>query len=160
MKALKNGFLLAALTLGAGLQAQAQVEKVALRTTGISCGSCAEISEVFLKKLAGVSNVNIVVEKELIMLTLKPNIAFQPWDIREVLEKSEVGVVQIQISAKGAVTEENGKKFLVAGKDKFVILPTSVAKVETGVKGTFQGTVNDHPDPMELKLLSFTPETK
>src|SRR5215470_3920168 len=93
-----------------------QVEKVAMRTTGISCGVCAAVSELNFRRLGGVEKVDISLAKEAIMLTYKPGAAFDPRGIREVLRPLEVGVVQFQISARGRVQEQGGKRLFVAGK--------------------------------------------
>ncbi len=45
-----------ALALSAPLLAQ--VEKVAMRTSGISCGTCAAVSEIYLRQLGGIDKIN------------------------------------------------------------------------------------------------------
>ncbi len=84
----------------AAVPGSAQVEKVALRTTGISCGSCAPVAEMFLKRVNTVGKVFVDVEKEAILITLKPGAPFEPCDLRDAVERAEAGVVQIQISAR------------------------------------------------------------
>ena len=109
------------LMLTTAIPALAQVDKVGVRTNGISCGDCAAISEIYLRRLPGVDKVVISMSQEAVLVIYKPGTAFQPWDIRDALEKTEVGVVQIQISAHGHVQEQGAKKFFVAGKDKFLL---------------------------------------
>ena len=46
------GLAFALLSLAA-IPASAQVEKVEMHTVGISCGACAAISEVYLRRLDG-----------------------------------------------------------------------------------------------------------
>src|SRR5579871_5177394 len=115
-------FLLVVITVSMALPAMAQVEKVAIRTTGISCGTCAAVSELYLKRLPSVDKVIISMKNEAVMVSYKPNSSFQPKELRDVLKKTEVGVTQLQISARGRVQEQAGKKFFVAGKDKFVLI--------------------------------------
>ena len=60
MKLQKRILLLSTLALASVMPVLAQVEKVAMRTTGISCGSCAAVSEINLRRLvAGVDKVTI-----------------------------------------------------------------------------------------------------
>ena len=150
---------IAALVLGARTPGLAQVDKVAMRTPGLSCGECAAISEIYLRRLEGVDKVQISKSAEAILITYKPGASFQPWDIREALDRTDVGVAQFQISAHGKVQEEKGKRFFVAGKDKFLLAPGPV-KVPSEISVTVEAIVNDRTDPMELKILSFKPLTK
>src|SRR5579863_3575430 len=89
--------LLSMLLFLASLPASAQVEKVAMRTTGISCGVCAGLSEVYFRRMPGIDAVKISLSKEAIMLTYKPGATFDPKAIRDLLRPMDVGVVQFQI---------------------------------------------------------------
>src|ERR1041385_3504523 len=93
------------------LPAMAQVDKVAIRTTGISCGTCAAVSEIYLKRLPNVDKVAISIKNEAVLVSYKAGATFQPKDLRDVLKKTEVGVTQFQISARGRVQEQAGKRF-------------------------------------------------
>ena len=160
MRLRKSGSLLAAaaaLLLGLVAPGWAQVDKAAMRTSGISCGECAAIAEVYLRRLDGVADVTIHKAQEIVIISYKPGAAFNPYDIREALDKTDVPVVQFQIDARGRLQEEKGKQFFVAGKDKFLVLPASPAKVPAGATVHVVGIVNDRPDPMELKVLQVNP---
>ncbi len=159
MKAWKRMPLLvavAALALVAEIPALAQVDKIAVRTHGLSCGDCAMVSEVYLKRLPAIDQVKISMSQELIVVTLKPNALFDAFEIRDALDRTEVDVLQFQISARGRVQDVAGKKIFVAGKNKFV-LATSPIKVPSDAPITIEGIVNDKPDPMELKPLNVKP---
>src|ERR1700693_6141945 len=101
---------------------EGQVEKLAMRTTGISCGICAGLSEIYFHRLPGVDKVKISLSQEAIMLTYKPGAKFDPHAIRKILEPLKVGVVQFQIGVRGQVHQSGGKRILEAGDDKFVVL--------------------------------------
>jgi len=158
MRLRKQTALVMVLALTAAIPALAQVDKVGVRTSGISCGDCAAISEIYLRRLQGVDKVVISRSQEVVIVTYKAGTAFQPWDIRDVLEKTEVGVVQIQISAHGHLQEQGAKKFFVAGKDKFLLVasPTS-PKIPPDTQVSIEGIVNDHTDPMQLRVLTVNP---
>src|ERR1700730_11048994 len=100
---LRKKHLLALLILLPAMPVSAQVEKVAMRTTGISCGYCAGLSELSFRKVPGVENVAISLSKEAIMLSYKPGAIFDPAGIRKILEAWKVGVVQFQINARGRI---------------------------------------------------------
>ena len=147
-----------ALALASALPGFAQVEKVAMRTTGISCGVCAGLSEIYFKRLPGVDKVAISLSKEAIMLTYKPGAAFDPRAIRKVLEPLEVGVVQFQISARGRVQEQGGKRFFVAGRDRFAVADAANAPaIPLDAPVAVEAILNDRLDPMEVRILNFKP---
>src|ERR1700679_3423571 len=126
MKLQKQKLVLSFLILLPAIPLSAQVEKVAMRTTGISCGFCAGLSELSFRRVPGVDKVAISLPKEAIMLSYKPGAAFDPTGIRKILEPLKVGVVEFQISARGRVGEKSGKKFFRASKYLFAL--TAVPK--------------------------------
>jgi hypothetical protein len=145
-----------ALLLVVGAPAPAQVEKIAMRTTGISCGICAGLSEIYFRRLPGVDQVKISLRTEAIMLTYKPGASFDPEGIRKILEPMKVGVVQFQIGARGEAEESGGKRFFLAGSYKFALLdaidsPTLPLHTQVRV----EGILFDHARPMELKVLTL-----
>jgi copper chaperone CopZ len=140
------------------IPALSQVEKVAIRTTGISCGVCAGLSEYYFKRMDGVDKVTISLSQEAIMLSYKPDSVFDPAAIRRVLKSMEVGVVQLQINARGSVQEQRGKRFFLAGKNKFVLVAAGNAPgLPIGTPVSIEGILNDRVDPMEVKILNFKP---
>ena len=152
-----NTLLLLVLLLTLIVPLWSQVETVAMHTTGISCGVCAAVSEINLKRMPGVERVAISLAKEEIILSFKAEAAFSPRRIREVLQPLEVGVVQFQISARGYVQGQDGKRFFMAGKDKFVLVPTGDAPLPRDTAVLIEAILNDRLEPMELKILSFKP---
>jgi hypothetical protein len=133
----------------------AQVERVAMRTIKLSCGVCAVFSEIYLRQLGTIDKISISKSKEAVMITYKPGASFQPSDIRGALKKTEVGVAQFQIGARGRVQQQAGKQFFVAGKDKFLLVsaPNS-PKIPAGSTVSIEGVVNDSSNPMELSVMT------
>ena len=156
MKPQKQPLLLSVL-LTSTMPLLAQVEKVAIRTSGISCGVCAGLSELHFKRLPGVDNVRISLSQEAIMLTYKPGATFDPEGIRKFLGSLEVGVVQFQISAQGCVQEQDGKRFFIAGKDRFILVPAGDGPIPGDTPVLIEAILNDRLDPMELRILKFKP---
>jgi copper chaperone CopZ len=144
--------------LAASGPAFAQVQQLAIRTTGISCGTCAAVSEFYLRRLAGVEAVQISLTKEAILVRYKPRADFQPQEVRAALGRTDVGVLQFQISARGRVHEQNGKRFFVAGKNRFVLTADPAAPAAPpGTPVLIEATLNDQVDPMELKVMTIKP---
>ena len=146
--------------LASAAPAFAQVEKVAVRTTGISCGTCAAFSEVYLRRLAGVDSIKISLSNEAILVSYKPDAVFQPKDIRDVLKRTDVGVLQFQITARGRVLEQSGQRFFVAGRDRFLLAAAGDApKPPLGAPVLIEAMLNDLVDPMALKVMTVKPIT-
>src|SRR5256712_12430694 len=119
MNLYKHIVALGALTVITALPAAAQVEKVAIKTTGISCVTCAAVSEIYLRRLPSIDKFNISLKNEAVMVSYKPGSSFQPKDLRDVFSKTDVAVTQMQISARGRVQEQAGKRFFSAGTGRF-----------------------------------------
>lgn len=90
------------------------------------------------------------------MLSYKPDSAFDPAAIRRVLKSMEVGVKQFQIDAQGRVQEQGGKRFFVAGKNRFV-LAANGPSIQLGAPVSIDAILNDQLNPMEVKILNFKP---
>jgi|SRR5438445_1918469 len=143
------------------LPAAAQVERVAVRTTGISCGTCAAVSEFYLRRLPSIDKVDISLKNEAVMVSYKPGSSFQPKDLREIFQKTDVAVTQMQISARGRVQEQAGKRFFIAGKDKFLLVSAANSpQVPANTPVAVEAVVNDRVDPMELRVMTFKPITQ
>jgi len=158
MKLQKLVPLMPALMFAFALPAWAQVEKAAMRTTQLSCGVCAVVSEVQLRRIAGVDKVTISKSTEVVIVTYKPGALFLPEEIRKVLEPLKVGIAQFQVSARGHVQDQGGKRFFVAGRDRFVLTAAANApKPPSGTPVLIEAILNDKLNPMELRVLSFKP---
>ena len=156
MRSLRRIFGLLPLLFAVSLPASGQVDKIAMRTTGISCGICAGLSEVYFRRLPGIDQVKISLRNEAILLTYKPGAKFDPEAIRKVLDPLKVGVVQFQIGARGDVRESEGKQFLQAGKDTFLIRDAiDSPTLPLGTPLRIEGILFDHATPMEIKVLTF-----
>ena len=128
-----------------------------MRTTGISCGTCAFVSEVYLRQLSGIDAIKISLTTESVLVTYKPNAVFQPKDLRDALKKTDVGVLQFQVSARGRVHEQDGKRFLVAGRDRFVLMASEGLEIPLDKPVSIEAMLNDLADPMELKVMTVKP---
>lgn len=158
MKPRKEILLSFGLMLALAMSALAQVEKAAMRTKGISCGVCAVVSEVHLRGIAGVDKVTISKSAESVVVSYKPGAPFQPAEIRKAVEGLNVAIAQFEVSVRGRVQDEGGKRFFLAGKDRFVLASAANApKVPSGTPVVIEAILNDKVNPMELRVLAFKP---
>ena len=160
MKRPQHLLLFAFALLASAGPAFAQVEKVAVRTTGISCGTCAAFSEIYLRRLAGVDSIKISLSTEAILVSYRTGAAFHPKEIRDVLKRTDVGVLQFQITARGRVLEQGSQRFFVAGRDRFLLAAAADApRPPPGSPVRIEAMLNDLVDPMELKVMTVKPIT-
>ena len=111
-----------------------------------------------MRRLAAVDSIKISLSNEAILISYKPGAVFQPKDLRDALQKTDVGVLQFQISARGRVQERGGNRFFVAGKDRFALVadPTG-PKIPSDTAVLIEATLNDQTNPMELKVMTVKP---
>ena len=109
--------------------------------------------EIALRRLDGVDKISISISKQRFQVTYKSGVSFQPWDIRDAVAKADVEVLRFRIIAQGRVHEEGGKRFFVAGKDRFLLVASSRISSEGTI--SIEGTVDDSTEPLQLKLLQF-----
>lgn len=144
------------LLLAALEPALAQVEKVTIPTTGISCGVCAVVSEIQFRRIAGVEAVKISLSTETVVLSYEPGATFAGLPIRQVLQPLGVGVLRFEVSALGRIEQQGEKRYFVAGKNRFAVVPPASGNaVRAGAPASVVGIVDDQKDPPELKILSF-----
>jgi hypothetical protein len=111
--------------------------------------------EIALRRLDGVDKISISISEQRFQVTYKSGASFQPWEIRDAVAKAEVEVVRFRVSARGRVHEEGGKRFFVAGKDKFLLVASPKIPSESPI--SIEGTVDDSAEPLQLKVLQFKP---
>ena len=110
--------------------------------------------EAALRRLEGVDKISISVSEQKFQVTLKPGTAFHPADIRGAVGKAGVKVTRFRIDARGHVQEEAGKRYFLAGEDKFRLAGTT--KFPDGPVA-IEGTVDDAAMPFQLKVMKFKP---
>jgi hypothetical protein len=111
--------------------------------------------EIALRRLEGVDKISISISQQRFQVTYKPGASFQPSQIRAAVAQADVMVVRFRISARGRVLEQAGKRFFVAGKDKFLLVASPQITSENPI--SIDGTVDDSSEPLKLKVVQFKP---
>lgn len=83
----------------------------------------------------------------------KPDASFQPKAVRDAVSPLGITVVRFHVAARGEVQEEDGKKYLLAGKNRFLI--PNPPEVPAGARIGVMAVVNDSETPYELKIDDF-----
>jgi len=151
-------FKIAAVLALAPVSGLAQVEKVEILTSGISCGVCAAVSEVQFRRMEGIGKVTINLSKETITLHYKPDAGFSAQALQRVLEPLNVQILRIRIAAQGRVEDgPEGKKSLVAGRNRFVVqLPPGARTIAPKEHLLVEGLLIGTGETMECKVATVT----
>ena len=111
--------------------------------------------EIALRRLDGVDKISISISEQRFQITYKPGAHFQPSEIRDAVAKADVEVVRFRIIARGRALAEGGRRFFVAGKDKFLLTASPKIPLESTI--SIEGTVDDSGEPPRLKILAIKP---
>jgi|SRR3954468_24967379 hypothetical protein len=111
--------------------------------------------ETALRRLEGVDRISISVAEQKFEVTYKPGAVFRPAELRAAVGKAGVKVVRFRISARGRVQEEGGKRFFLAGDDKFLL--ASAPKISLDRPLSIEGSVDDAAAPWQLRIFKSKP---
>ena len=112
--------------------------------------------EVAIRRLDGVDQVEISMQRQQVAVTYKGAASFQPQALREAVGHASVSIVRFQIQARGRLQVQGDKQFFLAGKDRFLLVsPPKMPDDQTLLIGG--EILNDAATPMELKVVDFRP---
>jgi len=110
--------------------------------------------EVAIRRLDGVDEVAISMQRQQLSVTYKGAASFQPQPLREAVGHASVKIVRFQIQARGRLQVQGDKQFLLAGKDRFLLInPPKMPDDQTLLVGG--EVLKDSTTPMELKVVDF-----
>jgi len=110
--------------------------------------------EIALRRLEGVDQVAISMEKQEVAVSYKGAASFDPNALREAVGHASVKILRFNIQARGRLQVQGDRQFLIAGKDRFLLVgPPKMPDDQTLlVNGE---VLKDAASPMELKVVSF-----
>src|SRR5215510_9454250 len=111
--------------------------------------------EIALRRLDGVDKISISISEQRFEVSFKPEASFQPAKIRAAVAQADVKVVRFRINARGRIHNQAGKRYFVAGNDKFLLTGSPVIPSEATL--FIMGAVDDSTEPLQLKVLQFKP---
>jgi len=145
--------------LAARFSGSAQVNRVEILTSGISCGVCAVVSEIQFRRMPGVGKVDISLSNESITISYGPDAEFSPEAIHQILQPLNVHVLRLRIWARGRIEElKKGEYRLVTGRHKFAVkLRAGTGSIQTGTPVLIEGIIlNERVSPMELRAVKVS----
>ena len=149
--------LLCVLLCASATPAQGQVDRIVIRTTGISCGMCAAAAEWKLRRVPGVEKLVISLSSETVTLTLTPGADFAIPRIRAVLQSIHVGVERFTITARGRIYDDAAGRFFVAGQEKFRLIGGNSRALPARQSIRLEAVLDDQMRPMQLNVVGFSP---
>ena len=115
--------------------------------------------EVAIRRLDGVDQVAISMEKQQVAVTYTGAASFQPKPLREAVGYASVTIIRFQIQARGRLQVRGDKQFFIAGKDRFLLV--NPPKMPDDQALLINGEIlNDTSEPMELKVVNFRAVTE
>ncbi len=110
--------------------------------------------EIAIRRLDGVDQVAISMEKQQVAVTYTGAASFEPQALREAVGYASVSILRFQIQARGRLQVQADKQIFIAGKDRFLLInPPKMPDDQTLL---IDGEIlNDAAIPMELKVIDF-----
>ena len=91
-------------------------------------------------------------------LYYKPDGLFQPQVFRDIFKPLNVGILKLEITARGRIEVQGAKRTFVSGKDQFVVMDDALgAKIPIGTPILLEGIVDDRVTPMHVTVTAFKP---
>ena len=110
--------------------------------------------EVAIRRLDGVDQVAISMEKQQVAVTYTGAASFEPAALHEAVGYASVSILRFQIQARGRLQVQGDKQFFIAGKDRFLLInPPKMPDDQTLFIGG--EILDDTADLMELKVVNF-----
>lgn len=126
--------LLAAISILRPAPSIAQIEQVRIGVDGLTCNLCAAGLERSLRKLDGVSSVQVALADETAIVTLKAGAAFDPDTFRAAVRNAGQEARQFELRLSGAVQRQDGRYSLQPGAgSSLAVGRSSAAKLESYV---------------------------
>lgn len=112
------------------LVANAQITKVEIIATGLTCSMCSNAINKQLKTLTEVEKVDIDLNKNLFVVTLKPNNSLTPKAFRDKVEKAGffIGSMVLNINYTNQAIENNKKI------DNYIFIDTKAQTINGATK--------------------------
>lgn len=114
-----------------------------------------------MERQAGVAEVIVDQQSNVVFVTYKPNTPFEPAVLRDAAEEAGADFLLMQIVARGKVTEEMGKHFFIAGEDRFALIdpPESGPPLPPASEAELRviASVDDSVKPLRLKIVQSKP---
>ena len=107
------------------------------------------------RRLEGVRDVAVSLSRQSVQVALEGPQAFSPARFRQAVDEAGVEVLTLRIEACGVVERAGPRRWLVAGKNRFLL--ERGATIPVGVLVCAAGRLDDRAEPHRLEVNSVRP---
>jgi hypothetical protein len=132
---------------------ESRVKSVEARIDGITCPTCVPPLTASLKRHYKESAVDVSDEKDTATIQFAENEAFSPAEFRAAVERVRMHVIRVRMQACGTVQTADGKKWLTAGSNRFLLQSDGDLPPDEPVCA--DGTLDSQGDPATFHVSAF-----
>lgn len=151
--------LLGAVAIGAtGCQrhaaAESRVKSVEARIDGITCPTCVPPLRASLKRVYATSAIDVDDDKDTATIHFAENEAFSAAAFTAAVERVRMHVVTVRMQACGSLEASNGRTWLTAGTNRFLVRSDRELPATGSVCA--DGTLDARSDPATFQVSAFS----
>ena len=132
---------------------ESRVKSVEARIDGITCPTCVPPLTASLKNHYKQSAVDVSDEKDTATIQFAENESFSPAEFRAAVERVRMHVIKVRMQACGTVQTTDGKKWLTAGSNRFLLQSDGDLPPDEPVCA--DGTLDSQGDPATFRVSAF-----
>lgn len=146
--------LLAAVATGACHRAaESRVKSLDAKIDGLTCPTCVPPLQKSLQAQYGRSTIHVDDDKDSAQITFDKGEQFTPADFDAAVARVRMHVVTLRLQACGTVNTSDGKKWLTAGPNRFLIQSDREVPDQPICA---DGTLDTRSDPATYQVSAFT----
>ena len=133
---------------------ESRVRSVEARIDGITCPTCVPPLTKSLKKQWAQSAVDVNDDRDTASIQFAGNESFSAPQFRAAVERVNMRVLKVRMQACGTVDSADGKKWLTAGSNRFVLRSDGDLPPNEAICA--DGTLDSESDPATFHISAFT----
>lgn len=146
--------LLAAVTAaGCHRAAESRIKSLDAKIDGLTCPTCVPPLQRSLQAQYGRSTIHVDDDRDSAQITFADKEQFTPAAFDAAVARVRMHVVSLRVQACGTVHTSDGKKWLTAGQNRFLIRSDREVPEQPICA---DGTLDTHSDPATYQISAFT----
>jgi len=135
-------------------QTESRIRSVEARIDGITCPTCVPPLTASLKRQYQQSAVEVDDDKDTATVHFDEKDSFSAADFRAAVERVRMRVVTVRAQACGTVDAADGKQWLTAGTNRFLVQSDRTMPLKEAL--CVDGTLDTHSDPVVFQVSAFS----
>lgn len=133
--------------------AESRIKSLDAKIDGLTCPTCVPPLQKSLQAQYGRSAIHVDDDKDSAQITFDDKEQFTPAAFEAAVARVRMHVVTLRLQACGTVSTSDGKKWLTAGENRFLIRSDREVPDQPICA---DGTLDTHSDPATYQLSAFT----